>query len=193
MPTASDEITKTYSVPLAVTTGTLIDFETTGIPKVTQTHEVITLGYLERNNAVLIQRKTREKEPFYQSIRPIIERLPRPFYTYNSDFERDVISFELGMSVPSSDFVDLMGPWRAKAEEIYEKWPKLDELISEPEDYFRESKTTGAKIPTMWSWYLDGTAKEGILDLIIDHCLSDLLREAYLLLRYPFYGTRPTP
>ena len=187
MSSSSNGIQKTFTVPVSVTKGTLIDFETTGIPGVTATSEIVTLGYLKGSEAVVIQRKTSEKETFYREARSTLAKLPRPFYTYNSDFERDIMKVELRLDLAKTDFVDLMEPWRAKAEESFEKWPKLDELISEPEDYFGEPKVTGEKVPELWKLFLDGDAKEEVLDLIIDHCFSDLLREAYLLLRYPYY------
>jgi hypothetical protein len=30
------------------------------------------------------------------------------------------------------------------------KWPKLDELVSEPEEYFGEARVSGRDVPAIW-------------------------------------------
>lgn len=184
-----DEVKSVYSLPLKVSDGNLIDFETTGIPGVDSSCEVVTLGYLQGDTVTIIQRSAKGTEHFYGEVRRILDSSPRPFYSYNTQFERDIMQLELGMNVFESDFVDLMSPWKAKADEIGLKWPRLDELISEPEDYYGEGKITGRNVPELWSKYLS-TGDQGILKHIMEHCFSDILREATLLLRYPYY-TRP--
>jgi hypothetical protein len=163
--------------------GSLIDFETTGIPGRDEEHEVICLGYFSGNRIVIIQRKTKERVAFYSEVKEVLKALPRPFYSYNSKFEQDVMEKELGMQAQAYDFVDIMKPWREKAERAGIKWPRLDDLISEPEDYFGEGKISGKDVPGLWKAYLAG-ATERLLKMIMEHCLSDILREAILLIRY---------
>ena len=176
-------ITTTIEMALGVNVGSLIDFETTGVPGKHPEHEIVTLGSLVRDKLHIIQRKSRNKEPFYGEVRRIVRELPRPIYAYNTDFEKSIIITELGIRAKDSEFVDLMKPWREKASKSGIKWPKLEELISEPEDYFRERKTTGRDVPVLWKEYLE-TDNDNLLDRIMSHCLSDMLREMVLLIRY---------
>lgn len=184
-----DEVKSVYSLPLNVSEGSLIDFETTGIPGIDSSCEVVTLGYLKGDTVTIIQRSAKDTEHFYRDVRRILDNSPRPFYSYNTQFERDIMQLELRMRVSETDFIDLMSPWKAKADEIRKKWPSLGELISEPEDYYGQGKITGRNVPELWGEYLS-TSDQDILKRIMEHCFSDILREATLLLRYPFY-TRP--
>ncbi len=180
-------ITAKVSLPLGVETGSLIDFETTGIPWREKDAEVITLGYFYSDQVTIIQRLSRSKAPFYEEITKIIEQLPRPFYAYNAEFEQQIIRFELGIEADDSDFVDIMLPWRSKAEYERIPWPKLDDLIGEPEDYFFSSgeKVRGSDIPRLWRAYL--VSGSGVtLRKIMEHCVSDVLREIVLYGRYLF-------
>lgn len=176
-------LTTTIELALGVNVGSLIDFETTGVPGMHPEHEIVTLGSLVRDKLHIIQRKSRNKEPFYGKVRKVIRELPRPIYAYNTDFEKSVIITELGIRAKDSDFVDLMKPWREKASKSGIKWPKLEELISEPEDYFRERKTMGRDVPVLWKEYLE-TGDDNLLDRIMSHCLSDMLTEMVPLVRY---------
>lgn len=178
-----NHIKSTMTLALAVEKGSLIDFETTGRPRIDSEHEVITLGYFQGHELVVIQRKTEEKGQFYQEVKGTLERLPRPFYAYNADFETSVMQDELGMKVAKTDFVDIMHPWKVKADRFGLKWPKLDELISEPEDYFKDNKISGKDVPGLWKAYLAG-GTETLPRMIMEHSLSDLLRETILLIRY---------
>lgn len=178
-----NHIRTTMTLALSVQNGSLIDFETTGIPYRDSDMEIVTLGYFNQNQVVIIQRKTTDKKLFYDEIQTIIRDLPKPFYSYNTRFESDVISSELGIKLGSNDFIDLMDRWKKKADGQGLKWPKLDELISEPEDYFQETKIGGKDIPGLWKAFLSG-GTETLLKLIMQHCLSDLLRETILLFRY---------
>jgi uncharacterized protein YprB with RNaseH-like and TPR domain len=183
MAAAKEFVVRTATLALGVQEGTLIDFETTGIPGKTPEHEVVTLGYLYLNKLAVMQRKSHEKEPFYEEVRKTIVHLPRPLYSYNAKFEREIIEDELGLHLPEKDILDIMEPWRTKAESMGKKWPKLDELISVPGDYFGEEKTTGRDVPRLWQEYLT-THSEAILKKIMDHCLSDVVRESVLLLSF---------
>ena len=168
------------SMPLALPKGTLIDFETTGIPYKTQEHEIVTLGYCFKNELVVLQRTTEEKEPFYTGLKQLLATLPKPFYAYNACFERAILEKELALKLSASEIIDIMQPYREKAEILNKKWPRLDDLISEPEDYFNEQKISGKDVPRLWEQYLiSGNA--ALLEKIMDHCFSDVLREWLLL------------
>lgn len=91
----------------------------------------------------VIQRLSRDKTSFYSHIREVILKLLRPFYSYNAEFETRVMRIELGIEFKDNEFVDIIAPWKRKAEEKGLKWSRLDELVSEPEDYFQEGKATG--------------------------------------------------
>src|SRR5487761_1785516 len=107
-----NHIRNSIALALALEAGTLIDFETTGFPWDDQSdHEIVTLGYFHGNNVVITQRKTKDKQPFYIDIKRILDKLPRPFYSYNTSFETAVLATELDMHLPRSDFVDIMKPW----------------------------------------------------------------------------------
>lgn len=60
--------------------------------------------------------------------------------------------------------------------------PKLNDLISEPEDYFSEEKITGKDVPVLWKAYLAG-GTERLVKMIMKHCLSDVLKEIILTQR----------
>ena len=177
---SKDHIMSTITLAVAIERGSLIDFETTGRPKRDGEHEVVTLGYMEGNKISITQRKTKDKSQFYKETKNILEGLSKPYFSYNADFEREIMETELGLSVKPQDFVDIMQPWKVKADGRGFKWPKLDELISEPEDYFKEHKISGKDVPSIWKAYLT-TGDEKILEIIMEHCLSDILREAILL------------
>jgi uncharacterized protein YprB with RNaseH-like and TPR domain len=183
MPLSFNHSTKlVYSLPLALQKGTLIDFETTGIPHKTSSHEIVTLGYCSKNKLIVLQRTTKEKEPFYTELKQLFSALPKPFYAYNACFEKAIMQIELDLEVNDADFIDIMRPYRKKAEELCIKWPRLDDLISEPEDYFREQKISGKDVPALWSKYLiSGDAT--LLEKIMLHCFSDVLREWVLVVK----------
>ena len=176
-------IRSTISLAVTIQKGSLIDFETTGRPRRDGEHEVITVGYMEGDKVTITQRKAEEKTQFYEEVRHTLEGLSKPFFSYYADFEKSIFEMELGMSVRSDEFVDIMEPWKAKANDHGLKWPKLDELISEPEDYFEEHKISGKDVPAVWKRYLV-TRDEKLVRSIMEHCLSDILREAILLIRY---------
>lgn len=174
-------LSATIEMALGINVGSLIDFETTGVPEIHPEHEIVTLGSLVRDKLHIIQRKSRNKERFYNELRKIVRELPRPIYAYNARFEKSIIVKELGISVKDSEFVDLMEPWKKKASTSGLKWPKLEELISEPEDYFGENKVTGKDVPILWKEYLK-TGDDSLLSKIMSHCLIDVLREMVLLI-----------
>jgi len=158
--------------------GSLIDIETTGLDPVR--HEIITVGSISGSRLCVIQRKSRRKEPFYDEIRKVLSRLPRPFYAYNSGFEESFLEAQLGVRFKMKD---LMKPWREMANNRTIKWPKLDELVSEPEMYYNVTRITAKDIPTLWHAYLTNQDQK-LLEMPLRHNRADLLRELYLLVQY---------
>ena len=161
----------------------MIYFRQHGLPSDRANSRIITLGLSQKTMSSITQRKCANKLPFYSEIMKILGTLPKPFYSYNISFERNN---EIGTGIIClSDFVDLMDLWKEKAESKGMQWPSLDDLVSEPEDYFHEFKTTGENVPRAWKRYVrSGFKFEAPVRGIMDHCFSDILRESILLLRY---------
>jgi uncharacterized protein YprB with RNaseH-like and TPR domain len=181
---SKNHLKEEMTLALGVERGTLIDIETTGLPK-DKEHDIVSFGYITSNKLVVIGRRSKEKAPYYRELRELIRRLPKPLYAYNAlSFERLIIEGELGLQLPLNSWVDLMVPWRIKADTRGLKWPALDELISEPEKYFGEEQIRGKDCPGLWKAYLS-TGSERMIELIMQHNLSDLLRETILLLLHP--------
>ena len=179
-----NHIKEEITLAIGVERGSLIDIETTGLPR-DREHEVVSFGHITSNKLVIMCRRCKEKTPYYRELRETIRHLPKPFYAYNAlYFEKPIMEEELGLQLPLDSWIDLMGPWRNKAGTLGLKWPKLEELISEPEKYFGEEQIRGKDCPGLWKAYLS-TGNDKMLELIMQHNLSDLLRETILLLLHP--------
>mgnify|MGYP002154993440 CR=1 FL=1 len=100
--------------------------------------------------------------------------------TGKSEYEDEILT--LGLKIKG---VDLFQPWKELTGRRGEKLPKLDELATEPEEYFKLERTKGSDIPLVWEEYCE-TRQTELLKKIIRHNQSDLLRELYLLIHYPF-------
>ena len=70
--------------------GSVIDIETTGLDPTQD--EIITFGYIEKNNLHIIQRTTEENDSFYNELIKVANRLRPPFYSYNGLFEQGFLS-----------------------------------------------------------------------------------------------------
>jgi uncharacterized protein YprB with RNaseH-like and TPR domain len=149
---------------LGIPQGTLIDLETTGLD--VEHDEIVLCGYIQGNRLEIICRNSEKEEPFTVQLAELVSTLPRPFYAYNLSFEKGFLQAK-GIDIEG---VDLFQPWKEKAEALYLKWPKLDELFSHAEQYFNEK-------------FLH-TRDDNYLQQIIRHNESDLLRELYLLVYY---------
>ena len=169
---------RSWKLLIGIPDGSLIDFETTGLDP--RCDEIVTFGYIEGSALKIIQRERGVEADFLKIIGRDLKRLPQPFYAYNAEFEYDFIKTKLGLN---ARFVDLMEPWREKAAEKKIKWPKLGELISEPEEYFGEEVIRGENVPELWRKYLR-TKNFKHLQPIIRHNQIDLLRELVLLIHY---------
>lgn len=171
--------TTSYSRELMVgiPRGTLLDIETTGLD--IRCDEIVVFGYIESNHLRIICRTANEEEPFVAQIARLIPELPEPFYAYNFSFEKEFLKAK-GINIEG---MDLFQPWKEKADKLYLKWPKLDELFSHAEHYFNEPVVSGKDIPLLWQRFLR-TGDRDYLQQIIRHNESDLLRELYLLVYY---------
>ena len=163
---------------VGISKGTLTDIETTGLNE--KRDEIITLGFISGNRLSVIQRNVKSKEPFYREIRSVLSKLPRPFYAYNASFEEGFFKTQLGLRVK---MVDIMKPWREMANHKTRKWPKLDELVSEPEMYFDVTRISARDIPSLWDAFLSNK-DDRLLEIPLRHNRADLLRELYLLVQY---------
>lgn len=157
--------------------GTLIDIETTGLN--VGRDEIVLFGYIQGSHLGIICRTSEEEAPFIAQLAELIPTLPKPFYAYNLSFEKGFLKAkEIDI-----EGVDLFQPWKEKAEALYLKWPKLDELLSHAEHYFNEPVISGRDVPLLWQRFLR-TGDDDCLQQIIKHNESDLLRELYLLVYY---------
>ena len=162
---------------LGIPQGTLIDLETTGLDM--GQDEIVLFGYIQGSRLEIICRSSKEEAPFIAQLTELVPTLPRPFYAYNLSFEKGFLQAK-GIDIEG---VDLFQPWKEKAEALYLKWPKLDELFSHAEHYFNEPVISGKDVPFLWQRFLH-TENDNYLQQIIKHNESDLLRELYLLVYY---------
>lgn len=162
---------------LGIPQGTLIDIETTGLDM--DRDEIVLFGYIQGSHLEIICRSSQEEAPFIAQLAELVPTLPRPFYAYNLTFEKGFLQAK-GIDIEG---IDLFQPWKEKAEALYLKWPKLDELFSHAEHYFDEPVISGKDVPLLWQRFLH-TDDDSYLQQIIRHNESDLLRELYLLVYY---------
>jgi uncharacterized protein YprB with RNaseH-like and TPR domain len=162
---------------LGIPQGTLIDLETTGLD--VDHDEIVLFGYIQGSRLEIICRNLAEEAPFIAQLAELVPTLPKPFYAYNLSFEKGFLQAK-GIDIQG---VDLFQPWKEKAEALYLKWPKLDELFSHAEHYFNEPVISGRDVPLLWQRFLH-TEDSNYLQQIIKHNESDLLRELYLLVYY---------
>jgi len=162
---------------LGIPQGTLIDIETTGLDM--GQDEIVLFGYIQGSHLEIICRSSQEEAPFIAQLAELVPTLPRPFYAYNLSFEKGFLQAK-GIDIEG---IDLFQPWKEKAEALYLKWPKLDELFSHAEHYFNEPVISGRDVPLLWQRFLS-TEDDNYLQQIIKHNESDLLRELYLLVYY---------
>ena len=162
---------------LGIPQGTLIDIETTGLDM--GQDEIVLFGYIQGSHLEIICRSSQEEAPFVAQLVELVPTLPRPFYAYNLAFEKGFLQAK-GIDIEG---IDLFQPWKEKAEALYLKWPKLDELFSHAEHYFNEPVVSGRDVPLLWQRFLS-TEDDNYLQQIVKHNESDLLRELYLLVYY---------
>jgi uncharacterized protein YprB with RNaseH-like and TPR domain len=179
MPAAMGKTSTKKELAVGIAKGCLLDFETTGLDPATS--EVITFGYIVGSTLTILQR--RDASPsFDREVRELLESLPEPLFAYNSSFEEKFARMKYGVS---RKFGDVMGPWKRRADAEGVKWPKLDELLPDPETYFGDEITSGAQVPALWREFLQ-SGNDGLLTKIVRHNEIDLLRELMLLVRFGF-------
>ena len=162
---------------LGIPQGTLIDIETTGLNM--GQDEIVLFGYIQGSHLEIICRSSSKEAPFIAQLTELVPTLPKPFYAYNLAFEKGFLQAK-GIEIEG---IDLFQPWKEKAEAMFLKWPKLDELFSHAEHYFNEPVVSGKDVPLLWQSFLH-TEDGNYLQQIIRHNESDLLRELYLLVYY---------
>lgn len=172
-------LTSKIDLMVGVWKGSVIDIETTGLNPATD--EIITFGFIEDNKLQIIQRTNKDKIGFYNELKKVVKKLKAPFYAYNGSFENDFIQAQLGIK---KKVVDVFAPWRKMAESQGQKWPKLDDLVSEPEIYLGMPRITGRDCPILWKNFLK-TKDQELLAPIMEHNKSDILRTLFLLIQYP--------
>jgi len=176
-----ESIVSRVHLNVSIPRGTIVDIETTGLDP--NRDEIITLGYVAGSQLIVLQRTAKRKDKFYEAVRTEIGNLPRPLYAYNAEFEELFIRQQLGLK--REVVKDLFRPWRDRADAIGMKWPKLDDLVSEPEIYFQDKRITGRDVPVIWRRFL-AKGDTRLLEPIVKHNQSDLLRSLYLLVQYGF-------
>lgn len=159
--------------------GSVIDIETTGLDH--HNDEIVTFGFITDNTLQIIQRTAKDKTEYYAELKEIVSNLKDPFYAYNAPFEDRFIQGQLGIK---KEVVDVFKPWKTMAESKGQKWPKLDDLVSEPEIYLKMPRITGKECPRLWENYCQ-TKDSNHLIPIMEHNKSDILRTLFLLIQYP--------
>jgi len=150
--------------------GVILDIETTGLDP--EKDEIITFGYIRENSVIILQRAEQETSSFYQAIQAELKTIPQPIFAYYAEFEKAFLE-KFGFK---GIFVDILEPWKTKAEELGIKVPKLDELVPGPEKYMGERRTTGRDIVQMWHRYLDSGDLD-VLKSIVRHNQIDIQQE----------------
>ncbi len=133
---------------LGIPKGTLIDLETTDLN--VDHDEIVLFGYIQGSSLEITCRNPEEEATFIVQLAELVPTLPRPFYAYNLAFEKGFLQAR-GIDIEG---VDLFQPWKEKAEALYLKWLKLDELFSHKEDYFNEPVISGKGVPLLWQRFL---------------------------------------
>jgi uncharacterized protein YprB with RNaseH-like and TPR domain len=160
---------------VALCEGSIVDIETSGVEPATS--ELVTFGSLVGNQVKVLQRVDASEEEFCELVRNELACLPRPFYAYNASFEATFLAAKLGEDF---EWVDIMGPWREKAEREGWKWPSLDELAPVAREYYGERQTKWSQVISVWRAYSEGRDKR-LLSLIVRHNMEDLIQALYLL------------
>jgi len=175
----NDTLTSKIDLLVGVWNGSVIDIETTGLNPASD--EIVTLGFIEDNKLQIIQRTSKDKAEYYKELKEVVTNLKAPFYAYNGSFEKRFLHTQLGIE---KEVVDVFAPWRKMAESRGQKWPKLDDLVSEPEIYLDMPRITGRDCPILWKNFLQ-TKDRDLLTPIMEHNKSDILRTLFLLIQYP--------
>jgi hypothetical protein len=163
------------TMPVGLFEGSIVDIETTG--REPETSELVTYGCLVNNQMRVLQRVEASEREFCQSVHDEIALLTTPIYAYNAGFDAGYLSSKLGDDIK---LMDIMDPWKARAEKEGLKWPSLDDLAAVPREYFGERQMQARAVPLIWSRYLE-SADMRLLSQIVRHVMEDLRQALYVL------------
>ncbi len=139
----------------ALFTGTILDVETTGLSP--SLDRLITVGILRNGESEVYQ--ATDNSSLLDSVRPILQTLPRPIYGFNKSFEEGFLDIKLDRELQ-------LRPFESKNNAIH---------ISGVEDPLGH----GSRVPREWDAYLvDGMRDH--LDRIVAHNVADLQFELCL-------------
>jgi len=154
--------------------GSMIDVETTGLNP--ETEDIITMGILQKDRAVVHQLTTPPYEPFKTYCHNKADRTPLPRYSYNTGFESQFLNIKEGWH-DLTQYRERHGyDWHNSDYDPYYR-VHLDECTF---SVFKEPNMRGADIPHTWQEWLT-THKPETLSRITLHCLADLLRTRQLI------------
>ena len=175
-------VQREWTFPLSFQ-GTIFDTETTGLDP--SKNELITIGYFSQGQLRIYQRDNPSSvgSRELQEISKKLTVLPKPYFSYNKEFEEGWLGFKLDL--------DMMTKWRNLSEQVkiphhmwckehkwvkpsskslcpqcggllYEtiKWPSSAELISLPHAYFFQSDIEGKEVPKIWDRYVQTRKKK---------------------------------
>jgi len=154
--------------------GSVIDVETTGLNP--ETDDIITMGILQKDRAVIHQLTTPLYEPFKTYCHNRATRTPLPRYAYNTGFESQFLNIKEGWH-DLTQYAERRGyDWNNPDYDPYIRVHLTDCTCS----VFKEPNITGADVPHTWQEWLN-THKPETLSKITLHCLADLLRTRQLI------------
>jgi len=174
--TESNLVVWKLDLPVYVLEGTIIDIETDG------SNEIIVFGYISENSLVSVLRTIQtDYNLFLRQIYKKLKILRKPFYGYNTDFEKKFLGY-------NDIWIDLMSIHKRLSKMNNVKFPKLKEVSPAAYlNYYNLSNLdiSNKEVPNYWKNYIL-SKDESILEAIIRHNVIDLLSELNLLLANKF-------
>ena len=86
---------------ISIFDGAIIDIETDGLEP--EYHQIITFGWLVKNQIHVVQRAEASATEFYQIMKKELTDLPRPLYAYNAEFEGKFLRAKTGLDLKITD------------------------------------------------------------------------------------------
>ncbi len=174
--TESNLIIWKLDLPVYILEGTIIDIETDG------NNEIIVFGYISENSLVSVLRTIdTDYNLFLKQIQKKLKILRKPFYGYNTDFEKKFLGY-------NNFWIDLMGIHKQLSKINKVKLPKLKEVSPAAYlNYYNLSNLdiSNKEVPNYWKNYIL-SKDESILEAIIRHNVIDLLSELNLFINNKF-------
>jgi len=162
----------TISVPFEVPF-TVIDVEATGDKHKDKSHFVITMGYLNGNQAIFYQLlKSEKKNEFVKKCKRIANELPRPLVAYNKGSEM------VWLKLFTWGWIDII------EHELHENKKGIINCthVSLKNFSFQWDDVSGGDVIEEWQKYMKGGTKIH-LKRIVYHNFIDLLKEYHLALK----------